>query len=257
MSVEYIISIHSDHALIGCVCVYTVIHCDEYLSGHMYSDETLSWSFENTMTQTVTFSNCQSNFDTKMYLTHGESDDNNSNQTDYDYDWLYDSDDDYLNSCSDDCGCDNSLGMQEQFTMNQLEPGTYTLSLEPYDDGGHYKVMVICDRSGTPQFLQAMMIVALLLTMMGTVRIKWRYCCCKWKAFIWFLLGTVAALAPILPYIYRMCVDKRVASGRTLNCDIAAFVLLFIMTMISKKLEKKEGVDPNKAVQSEPMMEGL
>jgi len=238
-----------------------VIHCNEYLSGHMSTGESATWLFENTRTRTVTFSNCGSNFDSAMYLFEGDL---------IDYEptpspniWYLDTGDlsdshESLNSCHDDCGC--GYGMQEKFTMSELDEGPYTLQFGPYSsgsEGGHYKVEVICDDTGAPLLFIIAMSFAMLFTVMGSVRIKWKYCCCKCKAFVWFLLGVGCSLAPLIETIYTLFTLNNVSSGTTMNCDIAGFVVLCLMTMMSCKLERQQNAEQDQAVQSKPMMEGL
>merc|ERR1719295_2086862 len=110
-----------------------VIECGQTLTGSLGNYESVSLHFENDIVEDVTFTNCDSDFDTTMFLTNSSGDviqQNSDNQCTGDdcYDYNY---------CSTD--------YRETFTMSDLEVGSYTLSLTPYGLGGEWSVTVHCD----------------------------------------------------------------------------------------------------------------
>jgi len=109
------------------------IECGQTLSGTMGSrPDSASLGFVNDEVQSVTFTNCDSDFDTTMFLTDSSGDQiqrNSDNQCDGD-------------DCRDPEFC--STPYRETFTMSDLEVGSYTLSLTPYSYGGHWSVTVHC-----------------------------------------------------------------------------------------------------------------
>merc|ERR1719419_1261057 len=215
------------------------IQCNQYSTGYISSGETISWLFENKKIRTVSFSNCLSDFDSTMYLL-----DRSGNQIQTGCD-------------GDDCGCGYSSN--EEFTVHSLEEGTFNLTLGTYSGGGHFRVEVVCgdDTDSGIMFLTAMSF-AMLFVVIGTVRIKWRYCCCKCRAFGWLAVGALCALAPIVIKLslFRESILS-IEPGDTMNCDIAAFCFITIMVVISWKLSRDENAVQDPVMQSKPMMEGL
>ena len=109
------------------------IACGQTLTGSIdASPASMSWTYVNDQDQSVTFTNCDSTFDTKMYLLDSEGNYIQSQST---------------NSCDgDDCYdtgyCSTSL--RETFTMSNLDEGTYTLLMMPFSSGGDWSVTVHC-----------------------------------------------------------------------------------------------------------------
>jgi len=95
--------------------------------------------FENTAVRDVTFTDCDSNFDTTMYLGDSQGNaiqDRSDNKCDGD-------------DCADPNYC--STAYRETFTMRDLAVGGYTLLLSPYHGGGAWSVEVECATpSATP-----------------------------------------------------------------------------------------------------------
>ena len=95
-------------------------------------NDEMYWGIVNAESQTVTFTNCQSDFDTKMYLIDSVGNYIQSQST---------------NSCDgDDCWDSNycSTSLRETFTMDPLAVGTYTLMVTPWSSGGNYEVEMHC-----------------------------------------------------------------------------------------------------------------
>ena len=109
------------------------IECEETVNGSIgdYPD-TVYITFINTQIQSVTFTDCDSNFDPKLYLI--------------------DSSGDYIQDQSDNnCGGDDCIDWEycdtewrETFTMENLAEGMYTLMLRPYNFGGDWSVSIYC-----------------------------------------------------------------------------------------------------------------
>ena len=109
------------------------IECGQVMTGSLNDSDEASFTFENNLPQDVTFTNCDSDFDTKLYLI--------------------DSAGNYIqNQSTNNCGGDDcsdatfhcSRNRAETFTMEQLAVGTYTILLTPYDGGGNYSLEVHC-----------------------------------------------------------------------------------------------------------------
>ena len=86
----------------------------------------------NDLAQNVTFTDCDSNFDTKLYLLNSEGDyiqNQSTNGCDGD-------------NCYDAAYCTTS--QRETFTMNDLDEGSYILKLTPWNYGGDWSVTVHC-----------------------------------------------------------------------------------------------------------------
>ena len=114
------------------------IECGDTLDGSIgYSPDSVTFEFVNDQIQDVTFSNCDSDFDTTLYLYDSDENEIQSQSTNQ-----CDGDD-----CSDYSVCTASL--RETFTMSGLAEGTYELKLQPYSNGGDYVVEAICG-SSTP-----------------------------------------------------------------------------------------------------------
>lgn len=109
---------------------------DEYI-GHL-SNESIGLSFYNDATQNVTFTNCESDHDTMMYLTTLNYTETYSNNE-------CDGDD-----CDDDPNYNCPATNKETFTFNSLAPGNYTLYIGWWaafyggNVSGYYDVKVIC-----------------------------------------------------------------------------------------------------------------
>lgn len=111
------------------------IGCDEGLSGYLENDDSVIIEFVNTERQDVLFTNCDSGFDTKLYLRHEHG--------------PYGLQNNATNSCDgDDCSDDSyycSNTAKETFTMESLSAGTYQLLLAPYASYyGDWAVEVQC-----------------------------------------------------------------------------------------------------------------
>ena len=113
------------------------IQCGETLSGTIRNaPDAVTLNFVNLQNQTVTFTNCVTEFDPKLFLVNSNGtyiQSHSTNQCDG-------------NDCYDFAFC--SIPKRETFTMQSLEAGSYTLKLTPYDSGGKWTVTVACgDRS--------------------------------------------------------------------------------------------------------------
>jgi len=111
------------------------ISCGETITGSVSRNESHYFTFNNTVSQEVTFTNCESDFDTKMYLIDSSGSFIQSQST---------------NNCDgDDCSDANycSTSLRETFTMDPLSVGTYTLQITPWSSGGNYEVEAICANS--------------------------------------------------------------------------------------------------------------
>ena len=112
------------------VCTELSIECGGELTGTLQnSSNSLSIRFVLDEEEMVTFTNCDSDFDTTLYL--------------------YDSAGSFIqnqstNNCGgDDCGyCSDDN--RESFTMDPLGAGEYSLVLSAYNDGGEYSLTVHC-----------------------------------------------------------------------------------------------------------------
>ena len=117
------------------------IGCGENKTGIIGPRDTIYFNFTNPIEQSVTFTNCHSDFDTTMYLKDSSGNYIQSQST---------------NECSGD-GCDeytycdsDSAGHYhtETFTMDPLSPGTYTIELSTYQwNQGTFVVEVMCNTS--------------------------------------------------------------------------------------------------------------
>ena len=113
------------------------IQCGETLSGTISNaPNAVILNFVNLQIQTVTFTDCVTEFDPKLFLVNSNGtyiQSHSTNQCDG-------------NDCYDFAFC--SIPKRETFTMQSLEAGSYTLKLTPYDSGGKWTVTVACgDRS--------------------------------------------------------------------------------------------------------------
>ena len=112
------------------------ILCGGSVTGTINTGASILFDFSNGMTRDVTFTNCQSSFDTKMFVFGTSGQVGSSSVCDGD-------------DCSDsNYPCSNSL--RETFTMSALAQGDYTILLEPYSSGGTYVVQVICETTLSP-----------------------------------------------------------------------------------------------------------
>ena len=112
------------------------IQCGETKSGTIgHSPHSVLLNFVNLENQDVTFTDCDTEFDPKLFLidSNGTYIQNQStNRCDG-------------NDCDDTDIC--SIPNRETFTMQSLETGSYTLKLTPYTLGGPWTVRVICSAS--------------------------------------------------------------------------------------------------------------
>jgi len=108
------------------------ISCGQTLTGTVgCSPDSVTRRFVNDQVQSVTFTNCDSTFDPKMFLIDSDGDriqDRSTNGCD--------GDDCYDSSCT--------TYYRETFTMNDLEVGSYDLFLTPYSRGGAWSMTVQC-----------------------------------------------------------------------------------------------------------------
>ena len=110
------------------------IQCGQIMTGLIGgSSDFVSFIFENDQVQDVTFTNCDSNFDPKLFLIDSAG--------------SYIQDQSTNNCDGDDCYDYNicSVIQRETFTMEQLAVGTYTVLLTPWQSGGDYSLEVYCD----------------------------------------------------------------------------------------------------------------
>ena len=112
------------------------ITCGQTLTGSLHdSPASTHLVFVNDRVQDVTFTDCDSDFDTEMYLEDSEGNyiqDQSTNSCDGD-------------DCEDTDYCSTSEHLlRETFTMSNLDVGTYTLLLTPYSSGGQWSVTVHC-----------------------------------------------------------------------------------------------------------------
>ena len=96
------------------------------------SPDWTSFTFDNTAVRDVTITNCDSDFDTNMFLVDSDGNgiqmlsDNECDGNDcYDYDYC-------------------SFSARETFTMSELAVGTYTVLLTPQSAGGDWTIRVHC-----------------------------------------------------------------------------------------------------------------
>ena len=94
-------------------------------------------TFQNEEEQDVTFTNCNSQFDTIMFLYTSGNAIQSQSTNDCDGD-----------DCTDTNYCNTTF--RETFTMSRLEPDDYTLILMPYssDSMGDYEITVFCENTG-------------------------------------------------------------------------------------------------------------
>ena len=109
-----------------------VIDCAQSLTGSVGDDDSVSLTFINAVVQTVTFTNCRSDFDSELVLFDSAENEIQSHSTNG-----CDGDD-----CDDNWYCDDIH--KETFTMINLEAGTYTLLLTPSSSGGKWTITVFC-----------------------------------------------------------------------------------------------------------------
>eukprot|EP01084_Bolivina_argentea_P011228 20973_1 len=122
------------------IATLTVSNCQLTCNNNVvtgYTSTTTTYTFQTPTPQTVVFTDCRSDFDTQMYLTS------------IDYTEQYSS-----NGCdSDDC-IDNlytcNITNRETFSFDNLNTGTYNLYIQPYSDGGNYKIEIFCHNSTIP-----------------------------------------------------------------------------------------------------------
>ena len=110
------------------------IECGQTLTGSVGDNpDSVSFAFVNDAVQDVTFTDCDSGFDPKLFLLDSAGNyiqDQSTNGCDGD-------------DCYDDAYCSTSY--RETFTMSDLEEGAYTLLLTPWNSGGDWSVTVYCD----------------------------------------------------------------------------------------------------------------
>jgi len=120
------------------------IECGQTLSGSIGSSpDSVSIHFENAAVQDVTFTDCDSNFDTKLFLEDSNGLDIQHRST---------------NRCDGDDCCDPnycSTRYRETFTMSDLEVGSYALRLTPYGRGGSWSLTAHCEVDGRSQIASA------------------------------------------------------------------------------------------------------
>ena len=110
------------------------IECGETKTGSVgNSPDSVGYTFENWMVQSVTFTDCGGSFDPKLFLIDSSGNTIQNQST---------------NNCDgDDCTdpkypCDDSV--RETFTMEDLAVGAYTVQLTPYNGGGDWSLSVYC-----------------------------------------------------------------------------------------------------------------
>ena len=103
--------------------------------------DSVSFIFVNDQVQDVTFTDCDSNFDPKLFLIDSAGSYIQDQSTNY-----CDGDD-----CYDTAYCD-TYG-RETFTMEQLAVGTYTILLTPWWSGGDYSLTAYCGETSTFRML--------------------------------------------------------------------------------------------------------
>ena len=94
--------------------------------------DSVSYTFVNEQVQDVTFTDCDSNFDPKLFLIDSSGNyiqDQSTNNCDGD-------------DCYDYSIC--SVARTETFTMEQLAAGTYTVYMTPWNYGGDYSLQIYC-----------------------------------------------------------------------------------------------------------------
>ena len=115
------------------------IECGETLTGSVGNrPDFVSYTFENDVVQSVSFTDCGTTFDPTLFLI-----DSSENMIQYQS----------TNNCDgDDCydpkyHCQDKF--RETFTMEHLAEGTYTVQLTPYSTGGDWSLAVDCDPAPT------------------------------------------------------------------------------------------------------------
>ena len=107
------------------------------ITGSLSASDEASFTFVNNLTQDVTFTTCDSEFDTGLYLINSAGNyiqDQSTNNCDGD-------------DCSDPRYCSSGYATTT-FTMEQLAVGTYTILLEvSFWYGGEYSLEVHCNPS--------------------------------------------------------------------------------------------------------------
>ena len=111
------------------------IKCGETWTGYLGgSPDSVSYTFTNDVVQSVSFTDCGTSFDPKLYLmdsTGTKIQDQSTNNCDGD-------------DCTDpNYPCDDPV--REAFTMKDLAVGTYTVQLTPWTVGGDWSLAVHCD----------------------------------------------------------------------------------------------------------------
>lgn len=117
------------------------ISCNERRTGSIGRRETVTFTFTNPVQQKVTFTNCDSDFDTQLAVRRGSRDITSNSD----------------NNCDgDDCveaeyPCSNRN--KETMTFSNLAADTYELRMSPYfwSSGGNYEMRVICSSAPTSQ----------------------------------------------------------------------------------------------------------
>ena len=118
------------------------IQCGQTITGSVGSNpDSVSFIFENDQVQDVTFTDCDSNFDPKLFLMDSAGNYIQDQSTNY-----CDGDD-----CYDYSIC--SVARTETFTMEQLAVGTYTVLLTPWQSGGDYSLTAYCGEASTFRML--------------------------------------------------------------------------------------------------------
>jgi len=108
------------------------IQCGETMEGTLNSNDVLFLNFSLSEKQDVLFTNCESDFDTKMYLISNGSTITSESTNECDGD-----------DCYHGSYCDTLL--RETFLMEDLNEGNYYLEVSAYGgNGGEYEVEVSC-----------------------------------------------------------------------------------------------------------------
>ena len=116
------------------------IGCGESKTGIIGPRDTIYFNFTNPTEQIVTFTNCDSSFDSVMYLKNPSGEYIQSQS---------------INGCDDGDDCYEDIycaiytaDNTETFTMDPLSPGTYTIELGTYQwNQGTFVVEVMCNTS--------------------------------------------------------------------------------------------------------------
>ena len=101
----------------------------------------MSFTFENDVVQSVTFTDCGGTFDPHLYLIDSSGNkiqDQSTNNCDGD-------------DCYDDGIYQCDISLREVFTMEDLAVGTYTVQLTQHSStgvGGNWSLAIYCPSSG-------------------------------------------------------------------------------------------------------------